>query len=305
MRQDSRVTGDHQRNALTVRAPGGRNLDVQVAGPPDGLPLVFHHGTPSGIAVYQPMLDAAVERGLRLVLYARPGYSTSTPLPNRTIADVAGDVTAILDTLGASEFLTAGWSGGGPHSIACAELLPARCLAAASLAGVAPYRVEGLDWLAGMDEDTRNEFSAALAGEKELTALLEEVAPLMRELTAEVLVAGIGEMASPADMQELRGPLAGYIAELFRSGLSEGITGWRDDDLAFVRDWGFSFGQPGEAAPVAIWQGDEDRMVPFAHGQWLARHIPAAHTHFSHGTGHLHLPFGDVFDELLELARQR
>ena len=290
---------------MTVRTPDGRNLDVLVAGPPEGLPLVFQHGTPGGIAVYQPMLDAAAERGLRLVLYARPGYGTSSPRPDRTIADVAGDVTAILDSLGVSQFVTAGWSGGGPHSIACAELLPARCLAAASLAGVAPYQVEGLDWLAGMDEDTHNEFAAALAGEKELTALLEAVAPLMRELTPEVLVAGVGDMASPADMEELREPLAGYIAEMFRNGLSEGIAGWRDDDRAFIRDWGFSFGQPGEAAPVAIWQGEEDRMVPFAHGQWLAEHIPAARTHFSHGTGHMHLPLADVFDELLELAGQR
>ncbi len=297
------MTEDYRRTALTVRAPDGRNLDVLVAGPTDGLPLVFHHGTPSGIAVYQPMLDAATERGLRLVLYARPGYGGSTAQPDRTIADVAGDVGAILDALGMKQFVTAGWSGGGPHSIACAKLLPARCLAAASLAGVAPYQVEGLDWLAGMDQDTVHEFSAALTGEKELTGLLEEVAPLMRELTAEVLVAGIGDLASPADMEELRGPLAGYIAEMFRNGLPAGIAGWRDDDLAFVRDWGFSFGLPGDAAPVAIWQGDEDRMVPFAHGQWLAEHVPAAGTHFSHRTGHMHLPFGDVFDDLLELAR--
>ena len=59
--------------------------------------------------------------------------------------DCAADVAAILDHLGADQFVTAGRSGGGPHALACAALLPDRCLAAASLAGPAPRRAEGLD----------------------------------------------------------------------------------------------------------------------------------------------------------------
>jgi pimeloyl-ACP methyl ester carboxylesterase len=296
------MTNGHQRSEITVRRPADRVLEVLAIGPADGLPLVFHHGTPGGIAVYGPMVDAAAERGLRTVLYGRPGYGASTAQPGRTVADAAGDVAAILAELGATRFVTVGWSGGGPHALACARLLADQCMAAATLAGLAPYPAEGLDWLAGMEESGAAELVVALAGEQELSALLEEAVPLMRDLTGEVLVEGIGDQAAPSDMEALRGGVADYVADQFRSGLRPGIAGWRDDDLAFARDWGFSLGSPADTAPVAVWQGDADRMVPYAHGQWLASHIPAASAHFSPGAGHMHLPFAAVFDDLLALA---
>jgi pimeloyl-ACP methyl ester carboxylesterase len=299
------VIDDRDAQGLTVQGPAGRSLEVLLTGEADGLPVVFHHGTPAGVAVYAPMATAAAERGLRLVLYGRPGYGESTPHPGRQVADAAADVAAILDEIGAEHFVTAGWSGGGPHALACAYLLPERCLAAATLAGVGPYTAAGLDWLAGMAEDNVAEFGAAMAGEQELTDLLETFAPLLRELTGEQLAEGLGELASAADKEAMRGDLADYLSELFHAGLSNGIAGWRDDDLAFVRDWGFALGTAEPAAPVSVWQGDQDRMVPFAHGEWLAITIPAARAHLIAGVGHMNLPFGQVFDDLLELSRTR
>ncbi len=287
---------------MTARTGDGRSLDVLVTGTPDGLPVVFHHGTPGGVAVYGPMVAAAAERGLRLVLYGRPGYAGSTPQPGRRVADAAADVAVILDDLGADQFVTVGWSGGGPHALACATLLPGRCLAAATLAGVAPYSADGLDWLAGMAEDNVNEFGAALAGEHDLTTMLEMVAPLLRDVSGDELAAGIGDLASASDVAALHGELSEWIAAMFRAGLQGGIAGWRDDDLAFTRDWGFPVAAAGDATPVAVWQGDEDRMVPFGHGDWLARALPAARSHFVPGVGHMNLPFSTVFEELLELA---
>jgi pimeloyl-ACP methyl ester carboxylesterase len=299
------MAGGREHAELTIRVADDRSLEVMVTGAPDGLPVVFQHGTPGGVAVYPPMVAAAAERGLRLVLYGRPGYGDSTPAPGRTVADAAADVAAILDSLGASEFVTAGWSGGGPHSLACATLLPGRCLAAATLAGVAPYPADGLDWLAGMAEDNIGEFGAALAGEQDLTKLLEAVVPLLHDITGEQLAEGIGELASASDKAVLHGELADYIAAMFRAGLKNGIDGWRDDDLAFVSDWGFPVASASGTAPVSVWQGDQDHMVPFGHGEWLAAHLPAARTHLVTGAGHMNLPFGAVFDDLLELASQR
>jgi pimeloyl-ACP methyl ester carboxylesterase len=292
----------HQRSEVTVRRPDDRVLEVLAVGPPDGLPLVFHHGTPGGVAVYDPMVDAAAERGLRTILYGRPGYGNSTPQPGRTVADAAGDVAAILDELGGQRFVTVGWSGGGPHALACARLLADRCTAAATLAGVAPYRAEGLDWTAGMSDEDAAEFTAALAGEAELTALLAAAAPLMKDLTGEVMIEGIGDSFPASDVAALRGGLADYVADSFRSGLRPGIAGWRDDDLAFARDWGFPLGGAGQMAPVSVWQGDADTLVPYGHGQWLASHIPAARVHVAADAGHMYLPFGAVFDDLLALA---
>jgi pimeloyl-ACP methyl ester carboxylesterase len=299
------VAGNGATDQLTVRAADGRSLEVLVAGPADGLPLVFHHGTPGGVAVYPPMAAAAAARGLRLVIYGRPGYGNSTPAPGRLVADAAADAAAILDELAAPRFVTAGWSGGGPHALACARLLPHRCMAAASLAGPAPYPATGLNWLAGMAEENVGEFGAAMSSEPELTAMLDSAAPLLQDITADRLAEGMGDLTSPADKDAMRGELAEYIASSFRAGLAHGIAGWRDDDLAFVRDWGFSPIAPGDAAPVAIWQGDQDRMVPFAHGEWLARRIPAARAHLIAGIGHLCMQFDAIFDDLLELAGAR
>jgi pimeloyl-ACP methyl ester carboxylesterase len=291
-----------------VGAEDGRSLEVFTAGPPDGLPVVFHTGTPSGLIAFQPRIDAATAHGLRTVQYARPGYGKSDPRPGRQVADAAADVAAILDHLGAAEFVTAGLSGGGPHTLATAALLPDRCLAVASIAGCAPYPADGLDWTAGMAEENIAEFGAAIAGEAEITAILQAEAEKLADVTAEQITQALGGLASAADRAVLTGEYAAYSAASFRAAVSTGIVGWRDDDLAFVQDWGFSLDGLGSAVPVSIWQGDQDAMVPFGHGQWLAERIPLAHAHLLAGEGHLTLSITSldaIFGELAELALRR
>jgi pimeloyl-ACP methyl ester carboxylesterase len=300
----------------SIGMPDGRVVEILTDGPADGLPLVLHEGTPVGLTVYPSTVAAAAVRGLRVVLIARPGYEGSTPRPGRRIADVADDVASVLNALGADTFLTAGWSGGGPHTLACAALLPGRCLAAASIAGCAPYGVPGLDWLAGMAKENVAEFGAALAGEAALTELLNADAVVFKGLTGADIVGSLGDLVDSADKAALTGEYADHMAGALRAAISSGIAGWRDDDLAFTRDWGFSLGWPGsgsgssaepvlKAAPVAIWQGDQDRMVPFAHGEWLAANITGARAHLLPGEGHLTLTVTSIdriLDDLLDLA---
>jgi len=283
---------------------------VLACGPAGGLPLVFHSGTPAGLVTYDPMTDAAAALGLRTIAYSRPGYGASTRHPGRLVADAAADVAAILDYIGAGQFVTAGWSGGGPHALACAALLPGRCLAAASIAGVAPYGGQGLDWLAGMGTENVQEFAAAADGEAVLTDLLEEGASALRDVTAAELADGMGGLLSAADKAVISGDFAEYLAASFRAAVASGTAGWLDDDLAFVRDWGFplSGGGNGAGVPITIWQGDEDRMVPYAHGAWLAGHLPGARAHLLPGEGHLTLAvsaFGQILADILDLAGVR
>jgi pimeloyl-ACP methyl ester carboxylesterase len=289
-----------------------------VAGEPTGLPLVFHWGTPGAAALYPPMVEAATRRGLRTVVYSRAGYSESTPRPGRAVADIAGDVTAILAALGADTFVTAGWSGGGPHALACASLLPGRCLAAVSIAGVAPFDAEGLEWTAGMGAENIEEFGAAISGEPALTPYLLREAEGLAGVQGPDVAQALGDLVSDVDRRALTGEFAEFLAASFRKSVSGGIAGWRDDDLAFVRDWGFPLpggfviegaGAPDnhtEHAPVALWQGDQDRMVPFAHGEWLAAHLPDARVHLLPDQGHLSLvldAYGEILDDLLDLAQ--
>lgn len=277
----------------------GRTLEYLVAGPADGTPLVLHSGTPSAALLFEPMAATAARHGLRVVMHNRPGYAGSSPQPGRTVADVTADVAAILDDLGADRFLTVGWSGGGPHALACAALLPGRCLAAASVAGVAPHGAEGLDWLADMGDENIEEFGAATTGEGPLTAFLEAQAAALGQVQGEEIAAGLGDLASAVDRAALTGEFADYLAATFRGAVSTGIAGWRDDDLAFVRYWGFDLG--AIETPVAVWQGGEDRMVPFAHGAWLAKTLVGASVHLDPAEGHLSLmlnSFDEIVDEL-------
>jgi pimeloyl-ACP methyl ester carboxylesterase len=293
---------DIETERRTIGLEDGRRIEILAAGPPEGLPLVWHDGTPGGLVAYPPMIEAARVRGLRTILHSRPGYGGSDPRPGRTVADVTGDVAAILDALGAETFLTAGTSGGGPHALACAALLPGRCLAAATLAGVAPRHADGLDWLAGMGPENVEEFAAAESGREALTDFLTKAAGGLAGITGAEVAAGLGDLVSAVDRAALTGDYADYLAASFRAALSSGVAGWHDDDLAFAGGWGFWF---PAAVPVAIWQGDQDRMVPFAHGQWLARHVPGARAHLVRGEGHLSLVrhrYGEILDDLLHLA---
>ena len=296
---------DTERRLITL--PDGRDIDLLLAGPADGLPLVMHDGTPVGLVLYPPTVQAAQDRNLQPILMARPGYERSTPRPDRRVADVAGDVAAVLDALGLDTFVTAGWSGGGPHALACAALLPGRCLAAASIAGVAPHDATGLDWTAGMGPENVAEFGAAARGSAALTEFLDREAVSLGTVTGAGVAAALGGLIADTDRAVLTGAFADHLAAGVRASVRTGIAGWRDDDLAFVADWGFCVsGEGGE--PVAIWQGDQDRMVPFAHGQWLAANIPGAQAHLLPGEGHLTISvsgIGRILDDLLDLGGPR
>jgi pimeloyl-ACP methyl ester carboxylesterase len=285
----------------TLDLSDGRTLEYVVTGAGDGMPLVLHHGTPSAAVVFGPWREAAAKHRLRLVMYSRPGYAGSSPRPERTVADAAGDVAALLDALGAERFLTVGWSGGGPHALACATLLPDRCGAAALIAGVGPYGADGLDFMSGMGVENVEEFGAAVEGKAELTRYLDKNGAVLAQARGTDLVAGLGDLVSDIDQAQLTGEFADYLAESFRTALQFGMAGWRDDDLAFATDWGFRL--DGGQVPVAVWQGGQDRMVPYAHGEWLAEHVAGAEPHMLPDEGHLSLAVGAFEEIVVDLVR--
>jgi len=264
------------------------------------IPLITHHGTPGAGIPYEPFVRDAQERGLQFVAYSRPGYADAPRAEGRSVADCAADVAALLDELGAERCYTLGWSGGGPHALACAALLPDRVIKAAVVAGVAPYDAEGLDWKAGMGEENLQEFAAMEAGPDELRAFLDEVRPSLVGIPAERVAASLGGLIGEADRRVVDGDFAEFLAESFRLAMASGVDGWFDDDQAFLASWGFDLGAID--VPVTIWQGDDDRMVPFAHGQWLASHVRGARAELRPGEGHLSITvarYGEILDDLL------
>jgi pimeloyl-ACP methyl ester carboxylesterase len=276
----------------------GHRLEVECSGPDSGEAVIFHTGTPSAGILFAPMIEAGEARGLRHVAYSRPGYAASDRRAGRTVADCAADITAIADQLGIDRFYTVGWSGGGPHALACAALLGDRVIAAATLASVAPRLAEGLDWMAGMGQENLDEFGAAESGQ--LLTFLEQHAAGFLHVTPQQIHQAFGDLVSPVDVESLTGAFAQYLSDAVKLALARGIWGWFDDDVAFIRDWGFSL--DGIERPVTIWQGGQDRMVPFDHGRWLADHVAGATAQLRPDQGHLSLTvgsYGRVLDELL------
>lgn len=272
----------------SILAPDGRDIEFVVAGPERGIPLVFHHGTPGAAVSWPQGTSAAAELGLRSVYLGRPGYGRSTPRPGRTVADVADDVAAVLAGLNVEHFVTAGWSGGGPHALASATLLSGRCLAAATIAGVAPYEAPDLDWLEGMGPENQDEFAlAATVGGDALRQFLEQAGGELRRLQPGQVADALGGLISEPDRAALHGSFAEYMAASMRLAVSSGIEGWYDDDRAFLRPWGFDLALL--AVPTTVWRADLDLMVPAAHGAWLALHLPDAEDRLVTGEGHVSL----------------
>lgn len=283
-----------------VQLPDGRLLDFWVSGPESGLPLVFHHGTPGAGTPIRALERAAHERGLRVVSASRPGYGGSSRHEGRLVVDVVSDTEAVLQALSVDTCVVAGWSGGGPHALACAARLPA---AAATLviAGAAPSDAEGLDWLGGMGQGNIDEFGAARAGPRALRDFLDGEREHLKAVSADDIVASLESLLPDVDRAVLSDEFAEDTAAVFHEGLRKGVDGWLDDDLAFVSPWGFDLAEID--GPTAVWQGSEDLMVPYAHGQWLSSHVPGASVHLMEGEGHLSICVGAVDAMLDELVR--
>ena len=275
---------DVERLSITLR--DGRTLAAAISGPANGVPLLHHHGTPG--CLLQPAASRAecASRGLRFLTYSRAGAEGSTRNPGRSVADVAADMEDLLDAIGADTCLVAGKSGGGPHALATGALLPDRVAAVISIAGCRPY---GDGFLEGMGADNIEEFRLALQGEAALRPFVMKHREALKDADAAALVHDLATLLPEVDRRVLTSDVGADAV----AGMVGGVQvpdAWIDDDLAFARHWGFEVGDL--AVPTYVWQGSEDMMVPFGHGEWLAEHVPGAVAHLEQGEGHFSIAIG-------------
>ena len=260
--------------------------------------IIFHHGTPSDASAWQSWLDTAATMGIRALSYSRAGYGASDRNLGRTVISNNLDICQILDSQNISDFVSIGWSGGGPHALA--TTCDYRNFGAICLAGVGAYGAADLNFLEGMGQENHDEFGAALSGEKSITDWLMEFASNLQSVTGAEVLEAFGSLIGKADKAVLQDGYADEMAQVMRKGLALGFTGWVDDDLAFVKEWGFKLSAISK--PVFLWQGDDDLMVPHAHSRWLEKHIPTAVLRFIPGQGHFSIGI-KYRDEILKQAQ--
>ncbi len=270
-----------------VAVEDGRVLQVLERGDPDGKPVLTHNGTPNSRLIYEPVVRLAEQQRIRLISYDRPGYGGSTPQPGRTVADCAQDVRAIAAVLEIERLAVWGISGGGPHALACAALLPDLVPAVAVLASSAPWGAEGLDYFDGMGELNAEDTKLYLQDRTAARAKCEQDRLESLHDTPESLHETLKTLLSPADAAVLTRELAQYIVDCTRSGLAPGAEGWWEDDVALMEPWGFELSSI--RTPVLLYHGRQDRFVPFGHGQWLAAQIPGVQAELTDDDGHLTL----------------
>lgn len=270
----------------TVQTPDGRLLAVEERGDPGGWPILVHHGTPSSgkAAFYGPWVRDAVERGLRLISYDRPGYGGSSAWPGRTVADTAADVRAICAVLDIDRLGTWGFSGGGPHVLACAALLPDLVTAAAVLAGMAPFEAEGLDWFAGMYQDDVDDTHLYLTDSVAAWNKMGQDREDFLLASADKAVGDGAWMLTRENAAVTQGRYHEFLSSCRSAGLAPGVQGWWDDSGMQVRPWRFDLADI--VAPVLLMYGGRDIFVPSGHGDWLAKHIPGVEARWFDDDGH-------------------
>lgn len=264
-------------------------------GDPDGRPVFLLHGTPGSRLGPHPRSAVLHRLGIRLISFDRPGYGESDRLEGRRVADAAIDVLAIADAYGLDKFSVVGRSGGGPHALACAALLPGRTRKAAVLVGLAPQGADGLDWFDGMAQSNVTEFTAAGNSYADIVAHTNAVASAVRADPASLLAKLQADLPDSDRRVVADRGIRSMLLETYTEALRSSAYGWVDDAMAFCSPWGFD--PAAVSVPVLLWHGAHDVFSPASHARWLADRIPSAAVVVQAGAAH----FGalDVLPDIL------
>lgn len=269
---------------MEVTSPDGHCLAVEATGAPDGVPVFLMHGTPGSRSGIKPRGIVLYRLGVRLICYDRPGYGRSDRRTGRRVADAAHDVEIIADALGIDRFAVVGRSGGGPHALAVAAMLPARVTRAAVLVSLAPADAAGLDWYRGMGQSNTDEYQSADEDHRDLMVSLTGQADRLRRNPESLIAFLERELADPDRRVVENVAMRRQLADSYAEAVRFGADGWIDDALAFRRNWGFD--PASIRVPVRLWHGTVDQFSPVEHTRWLAERIPGAEVEVQAGQGH-------------------
>jgi pimeloyl-ACP methyl ester carboxylesterase len=274
----------HGPGIKTAIAADGRRITFESWGDTQGRPVMLMHGMPGSRLGPHPRASQLYQQGIHLIAFDRPGYGGSSRLVGRRIADAAADAAAVAEELGIDRFAVVGRSGGGPHALAVAALLPKHTTRAAVLVGLAPFDAEGLDWFDGMTGANVREYTAASQSEEALSLRLAPQAASIRA-DPKRLFAHLDPDMPETDRQVVMNlAIRTMLTDNYAEALRESPAGWIDDAVALCTPWGFD---PADIhVPVLLWHGEKDVFVPVSHTRWLADRIPGARSVVHPGASH-------------------
>ncbi|MEV7779731.1 alpha/beta fold hydrolase [Kitasatospora sp. NPDC088351] len=267
-----------------VKAADNRVLAVETLGDPRGRPVFLLHGMPGSRVGPHPRSTVLYRLGVRLISFDRPGYGDSTRLPGRRVSAAAADVRTIADELGLAGFAVLGRSGGAPHALACAALLPERVSRVAVLVSLAPRNAAGLDWYAGMTPSNVRAYQEAERGRERIADAMQFRSQQIKDDPVSLLQGLRSELPSTDREVVADTGLRRMLQSNYREAFRHSADGWIDDVLAFTTDWGFKV--EDIAVPAWLWHGADDQFSPVEHSRWLADHIPGAALFLEPGAAH-------------------
>lgn len=277
----------------TLRLRDGRLLGYAEWGDPAGKPVLYFHGLHSSrLALYQtPAFFAA--HGVRFITVDRPGIGLSSYQPSRTLLDWPTDVAQLADALGLTRFAILSLTGGGMYALACAAALPDRLTGVACVSPSAPLGVPGISVPGATGRLMRLARRAPWA----LWAVYALLAPRLRrdpQRITRLLGSGLSEPdAQVVARPEVQQMQIAMFLEAFRSGYRGEVR----EVVIATRPWGVRFEEI--ALAVRLWDGDQNRLVPPSHAQYLAYALPNAQLRILSGGA-----YTVIVDHMEEIVRE-
>ena len=258
----------------------------------DAQTILVQHGLPGSCE--EPHFRGSVlyRSGMRIISYARPGYSMSQRRPGRDIASSAQDMLNVINGLNRvagqtgltiDSFGLITRSAGGLHGLAAAASheLASRIIGACIFVPGAPPELfdNKQDWLSGMSDGNKKLFGAAYDGDESRVRAAYQATKRDLDRDGFAIVDRLlhDDQAHAHDREILRDD---GIRMAFAAGqcaaIAAGVDGPTDDILAASRPkerGGIGFRLSDIKVPLLLWAGEQDIYAPLRHAEVLGREI--------------------------------
>ena len=255
--------------STSLKLPDGRCIEYIDNGVSSKSALILHHGTPTSMTVWGTWLAAAAEEGIRAIAFTRPGYASSDRKVGRSIIDANEDLVEILNQLAVENFVSVGWSGGGPYALASGLLN--KCSGVQLIASVSPYDAEDFDWFQDQTPGMVEEAKISARSLEDSINFKENYYKEFRDMTAEQFLTEYAKRSSFESFETTYREFSKDLSFSMHEALRDGVIGYAEDEYAFLRNWGFETKEI--QVPVLIWQGLDDLSVSPRMARWLNANI--------------------------------